>query len=76
VTSWNGLAAPVKTPADIIEILNKPVVQAVSQPDVKSATSGFGMESRGSTVEELRTRIRSDIAKWADIIEKAGIEKK
>jgi tripartite-type tricarboxylate transporter receptor subunit TctC len=73
--SWNGLAAPARTPADIVAILNKAVVQAVSEPDVKSATAKFGMESRGSTVEELRARIRSDVAKWADVIEKTGIEK-
>jgi tripartite-type tricarboxylate transporter receptor subunit TctC len=73
--SWNGLAAPRRTPADIVAILNKAVVQAVSEPDVKSATAKFGMESRGSSVEELRTRIKSDVAKWAEVIAKAGIEK-
>jgi putative tricarboxylic transport membrane protein len=73
--SWNGLAAPVRTPAPIVEILNKAVVQAVSDPDVKSATAKFGMESQGSTVEDLRTRIKSDVAKWANVIAQAGIEK-
>jgi tripartite-type tricarboxylate transporter receptor subunit TctC len=73
--SWNGLAAPVRSPVDIVAMLNKAVVQAVSEPDVRSATARFGMESRGSTVEELRTRIKSDVAKWAEVIAKAGIEK-
>jgi putative tricarboxylic transport membrane protein len=73
--SWNGLAAPVRTPAPMVEILNKAVVQAVSEPDVKSATAKFGMESQGSGVEELRTRIKSDVAKWAKVIANAGIEK-
>jgi tripartite-type tricarboxylate transporter receptor subunit TctC len=36
----------------------------------------FGMEARGSTSEELGARIKVDIAKWADVIEKAGIPKK
>jgi tripartite-type tricarboxylate transporter receptor subunit TctC len=73
--SWNGLAAPVRTPADTVAILNKAVVQAVSEPDISSATARFGMESRGSTVEELQMRIKSDVAKWAEVIAKAGIEK-
>jgi tripartite-type tricarboxylate transporter receptor subunit TctC len=42
---------------------------------VKSATAKFGMESQGSSVEELRTRIKSDVAKWAKVIANAGIEK-
>jgi tripartite-type tricarboxylate transporter receptor subunit TctC len=73
--SWNGLAAPVRTPAHIIATLNKAVVQAVSEADVRAATAKFGMESRGSSVEELQTRIKSDVAKWADVIAKARIEK-
>jgi tripartite-type tricarboxylate transporter receptor subunit TctC len=73
--SWNGLAAPAATPADIVTTLNKAVVQAVSEPDVKATVAKFGMESRGSTVEELRARIKSDVGKWAEVIEKAGIQK-
>jgi tripartite-type tricarboxylate transporter receptor subunit TctC len=56
--------------------LNKAVVQAVADPDIKSATAKFGMESQGSSVEELRTRIKTDVAKWAEVIAKAGIEKR
>jgi tripartite-type tricarboxylate transporter receptor subunit TctC len=74
--SWNGLAAPARTPADIVAMLNKAVVQAVADPDIKSATAKFGMESQGSSVEELRTRIKTDVAKWAEVIAKAGIEKR
>src|SRR5262245_10214564 len=38
--SWNGLAAPVRTPADIVAILNKALVQAVSEPDVNPLPPG------------------------------------
>jgi tripartite-type tricarboxylate transporter receptor subunit TctC len=75
VTSWNGLAAPAATPLDIVATLNKAVNEAVSQPDVKQRTATYGMESQGSSVEELRARIKSDVAKWTETIAKAGIEK-
>jgi hypothetical protein len=35
----------------------------------------FGMEARGTTPEELQNRMKADIAKWAAVIEKAGIER-
>ena len=76
VTSWNGLAAPKKTPHEIVEMLSREVTAAVEQPDVRAAMAKFGMEARGSTSEELSARIKTDIAKWADVIEKAGIPKK
>jgi tripartite-type tricarboxylate transporter receptor subunit TctC len=76
VTSWNGLAAPKSTPHEIVEKLSHEVTEAVAQPDVRAAMAKFGMEARGSTSEELSARIQVDIAKWADVIEKAGIAKK
>jgi tripartite-type tricarboxylate transporter receptor subunit TctC len=76
VTSWNGLAAPKATPREIVDLLSRSVVEAMAEPDIKSAMAKFGMEARGSTSEELGARIRTDIAKWADVIEKAGIPKK
>jgi len=76
VTSWNGLAAPKGTPHEIVEMLSREVTAAVEQPDVRDAMAKFGMEARGSTSGELAARIKVDIAKWADVIEKAGIAKK
>jgi tripartite-type tricarboxylate transporter receptor subunit TctC len=76
VTSWNGLAAPKHTPHAIVEKLSHEVAEAVAQPDVRAAMAKFGMEARGSTSPELAARIKTDIAKWADVIEKAGIAKK
>ena len=76
VTSWNGLAAPKGTPHEIVDLLSREVSAAVEQSDVRAAMAKFGMEARGSTSEDLSARIKVDIAKWADVIEKAGIPKK
>ena len=76
VTSWNGLAAPAATPPDIVALLNRSVNEALALPDVQEATTKFGMEARGSTVDELRERIKRDVAKWAKVIAAAGIERR
>ena len=76
VTSWNALAAPVGTPVEIVTILNQAVNDVVNLPDIKAATAKFGMEARGSSVEELRDRIAREVAKWGKVVEAAGIEKK
>jgi tripartite-type tricarboxylate transporter receptor subunit TctC len=75
VTSWNGLAAPAGVPDNIVALLNQAVNDALRQPEVQALSSQFGMEARGSSVEDLRRRIAGDIAKWAVVIDKAGIEK-
>ncbi len=76
VTSWNGLAAPKGTPHEIVDKLSHEVTAAVGEPDVRAAMAKFGMEARGSTSAELSARIKTDIAKWAEVIDKAGIPKK
>jgi tripartite-type tricarboxylate transporter receptor subunit TctC len=71
--SWNGVAAPVKTPPAIIEQLNKEVRAAVASPDVKKRLQDLGIDARAGTPEQLRERLVADIAKWRAVIEKANI---
>jgi tripartite-type tricarboxylate transporter receptor subunit TctC len=71
--SWNGVAAPVKTPPAIIERLNKEVRAAVASPDVKKRLQDLGIDARAGTPEQLRERLVADIAKWRAVIEKANI---
>lgn len=75
VTSWNGIAAPAAVPAPIIAKLNKAVNEALQSPEAQETGRKLGMEMRGSTPEELGARLKSDIAKWSDLIEKAHIPK-
>jgi putative tricarboxylic transport membrane protein len=75
VTSWNGLAARAGTPADVVKLLNTEINRALAAPDVQEKSRRLGMDARGTTPEEMRDRMARDIAKWRDVIEKAGIPK-
>lgn len=74
-TSWNGVAAPAKTPAAIVRRLNQELVKIVDMPDVKAKLLELGVEARGSTPEWLRDYFLAESKKWGQVIEKAGIEK-
>ncbi len=71
--SWNGVAAPAKTPQAIIERLNKEVRAAVAAPEVRKRLHDLGIDARAGTPEQLRERLVADIAKWKAVIEKANI---
>jgi tripartite-type tricarboxylate transporter receptor subunit TctC len=73
VTSWNGLAVPVKTPTDIINLLSADVNRALADPDIKVKALRLGIDATGSTPQQMRERMAADIAKWEAVIEKAGI---
>lgn len=76
VTSWNGVFAPKGTPKAIVEAMNKAIREELATPEVKSLFAGVGVESRGSTPEELMALLKADIQKWEDVMVTAGIPKK
>jgi tripartite-type tricarboxylate transporter receptor subunit TctC len=76
VTSWNGIAVRSGVPADIIAQLNRGVGEALKSPEVQKFSNDAGMDARGMSPDDLQNRIKSDVAKWSQVIEKAGITKR
>jgi tripartite-type tricarboxylate transporter receptor subunit TctC len=75
VTSWNGLAAPAKVSAEIVNILSDAAIRALADPDVKAKARNLGIDATGSTSQQMHDRLASDFARWRDVIAKAGIPK-
>jgi len=76
VASWNGISAPAATPKPVIATLTQAINGVLPLADVQEKATRLGMEMRASTAEEMDARMRSDIAKWTAVIEKAGIPKR
>jgi tripartite-type tricarboxylate transporter receptor subunit TctC len=75
VESWNALSGPAGMPDDIVRLLNRVVNEVLQMAEVQEKARLFGMETRGTTPEEMQSRLKADIAKWAAVIEKAGLER-
>ena len=75
VASWNGISVPAATPQAVVQVLTRAINEVLPRPDVQEKSRKLGMEMRGSTPEAMTERLNSDIAKWAAVIEKAGIAK-
>ena len=76
VISWNGVGAPKDTPKEVIDTMNKAMREALAMPDVKEQLAKVGVLAQASTPAELMDRLTSDIKKWNDVIDKAGIPRK
>src|SRR5579863_3663658 len=74
VTSWYGLYAPAKTPADLIKKINADMVAMLAKPAVKEKFKPLGVEARGSTPAELAAKNQGDAALWGPIIKEANIK--
>jgi tripartite-type tricarboxylate transporter receptor subunit TctC len=75
VVSWNALFAPAGTPPEIVKTLNGALREILADADVKRRLIELGIEARASTPQEISSRLKSDIDKWQQVIEKAGIQK-
>jgi tripartite-type tricarboxylate transporter receptor subunit TctC len=75
VVSWNGISAPAGTPKGVVEVLTRAINEVLPNAEVQEKAKKLGLEMRGSTPEEMTQRMKSDTAKWAAVIEKAGIPK-
>ena len=74
-SSWNAIAAPAKTPREIVERLNREINAALASAEVKEKLAAQGVTARGSSPDEMRKPLAADIEKWRRVIEQAGIER-
>jgi tripartite-type tricarboxylate transporter receptor subunit TctC len=75
VASWNGLAAPAKTPRAVIERLHQEAVKALAAPDLQKRFADVGVEARSSSPNELRDFFASESRRWGRVVEAAKIPK-
>jgi tripartite-type tricarboxylate transporter receptor subunit TctC len=75
VAAWNGVAAPARTPPQVIERLNREIRAALAQSDVREKFLEFGIDPRASSPEELRDLLVSEVARWKDVVTTTGIER-
>lgn len=73
VSSWNGLLAPARTPPAIVAKLHREVVRILALPDVRERFAAQAAEPVGSSPEEFRAYIRSEIDRWAVVSKKANV---
>jgi tripartite-type tricarboxylate transporter receptor subunit TctC len=71
---WNGLAAPKDCPAAVIATLNGAVKAIVEEPAFKAQMANLGNTAISDTPAAFGKLIADDTAKWAKVVEFAGIK--
>ena len=72
--TWLGVVAPAKTPRPIIERLNRAVNEALKSPAMVERFKLIGEDPAPGTPEDYAAVIKTDFAKWKEVIERAGIK--
>ena len=74
VASWNALAAPSGTPADVVAALNRAVREAVAAPAVQDKLAAVGMRLAASSPAEQQALLSNEIRRWGEVIRAARID--
>ena len=73
-TIWLGIMAPAGTPKEIVERLNQEIARIVAKPSIKEAWARQGAVPMAMSPAEFGAFMKSDIDKWAGVIQRAGIK--
>ena len=72
--AWSAAFAPAGTPKAVVVKLSNFMRSIVSEPTMRAFMAQQGGRSKGSSPEELRSFVASEIKKWGDVVKAAGIE--
>ena len=72
--TWTGVIAPAGVPRPIVDKLNVAINKALASDAFKEKFAKIGDEPAGGTPEDFAPTIKTDSAKWGDVIKRAGIK--
>jgi tripartite-type tricarboxylate transporter receptor subunit TctC len=73
-SSMNGLGAPKRTPAEIVDRLNKEVNTALADPRIKARIADLGLTPLVGSPTDLEKLIADETEKWGKVIRAANIK--
>jgi tripartite-type tricarboxylate transporter receptor subunit TctC len=69
---WFGILVPARTPADIVDKLNRAVREALKADEVKAGMTKLSFEIASSTPAEFAQLIKAGTERWGPIVAASG----
>ena len=72
--TWYGMFVPAGTPQEAVNHLNQELHKALANPELKKRLEAAGVETRSSSADELGRFVKKEHARFAKVIQNAGIK--
>ena len=72
--TWLGIVAPAATSREVVAKINAEIQRVMALPEVREKLIAQGLTLSGGTPEQFGAYIRSEHAKWGNLIKDAGIK--
>jgi tripartite-type tricarboxylate transporter receptor subunit TctC len=73
-SQWYGIGAPLNTPAEIVDRLNREINAAIADPTMKARFAAIGGEPLPGSPAAFGKLIAAETEKWAKVVRAAGIQ--
>ncbi|MBC5782284.1 4-oxalomesaconate tautomerase [Ramlibacter sp. USB13] len=73
VRQWYGFFLPAKTPKPIVDQVNKALNQVLADKEVVKRLADHGAEVETSTPEQFGALVKSELAKWKSVVQRAKL---
>lgn len=73
VMAWGMIVAPVNTPDEIVQLLNRNIQKVIAQPEVAQRFKDYGQRVMGGTAAYAQEFLKNEISKWGRVIGDAKI---
>lgn len=74
VQAWQGVLVRAGTPPAIIATLNRAVIQAMSQPEMRQRIAAIGVAPMATSPAEFDAFFKSEVARWTAVAQNAGLK--
>ncbi len=72
--SWVGFFAPARTPAAVINLLNREISQVLALPDVAASFRARGMDIHVGPAADFNRYVQKEVANWAKMVKTTGVK--
>ena len=73
-TNWFGIVAPAKTPAEVVEALNRKIAACLAEPNILAKMAALGGEALVSSPVQFGKLIADETEKWGRVVRTANIK--
>lgn len=73
VQQWYGLFAPARTSPEIVAALNKALQQSLADKDIVRRLAEHGADAEPSTPAQFGALVKTELAKWRGVVQRAQI---
>jgi tripartite-type tricarboxylate transporter receptor subunit TctC len=73
IDTWYGIVAPAKTPAPILDWLNREVSSILHEPELGRRLAADTIEVKTASRQEFGRYLTAEVRKWSAVVRDAGV---